>query len=139
MMASGMTMNMTALVASVPPQEEFLIYDIRGDLSSDDVLAAFSGFNVTYKFKTLSGRRFVVGDDLATFKAHMKALGEEFIRMDNIVQPRIFHITAMVPSKAWGFTSIPAYLLDRIHLEGDIVFSGPYQTKVVITPIVNIY
>nr|KAG5687229.1 hypothetical protein BaRGS_010897 [Batillaria attramentaria] len=48
------------LVESIPAQDEFLIYDIRGDLSSDDVLAAFNGFNVPYKFKTLCGRRFLI-------------------------------------------------------------------------------
>nr|KAG5713178.1 hypothetical protein BaRGS_007705 [Batillaria attramentaria] len=50
-MASVMPKELIDLVKSIPAQDEFLIYDIRGDLSSDEVLAAFSGFNVPYKFK----------------------------------------------------------------------------------------
>nr|KAG5688994.1 hypothetical protein BaRGS_005538 [Batillaria attramentaria] len=91
MMASVMPKDLVDLVQSIPPQDEFLIYDIRGDLSSDNVLAAFSGFNVPYKFKS------------------------------------------------FGFISIPAYALDRLLIEGYGVFSGPYQTSAVTTPIVNIY
>nr|KAG5687645.1 hypothetical protein BaRGS_008128 [Batillaria attramentaria] len=60
MIASVMPKELIDLVESIPPQDEFLIYDIRGELSSDDVLAAFSAFNVPYKFKTLSGRRFLI-------------------------------------------------------------------------------
>nr|KAG5699580.1 hypothetical protein BaRGS_033776 [Batillaria attramentaria] len=60
MMASAKGDKLTDLAASIQKQEEFLIYDIRGDLSSDDVLAAFSGFNVPYKFMSLSGRRFFI-------------------------------------------------------------------------------
>nr|KAG5713318.1 hypothetical protein BaRGS_007845 [Batillaria attramentaria] len=165
MMASAMPDELVDLVKSLPAQDEFLIYDIRGDLSSDDVVAAFSGFNVPYKFKMLSGRRFIVvlkkessdhtkyaslsfpgasqvdvypaelksdffkyygvdvlddtsvialpddnlyfldytileeGADLATYKAHMKALGDEYNNVDNDLKLRIFHITAMMPFK----------------------------------------
>nr|KAG5690893.1 hypothetical protein BaRGS_028925 [Batillaria attramentaria] len=60
MMAFVVPEELIDLVASIPAQDEFLIYDIRGDLSSDDVLVVFSGFKVPYKFKTLSGRRFIV-------------------------------------------------------------------------------
>nr|KAG5701887.1 hypothetical protein BaRGS_014952 [Batillaria attramentaria] len=202
MMASAMPTDLIDLVKSIPAEDEFLIYDIRGDLSSDDVVTAFSGFNVSYKFKTLSGRRFVAvlmkessdhtkyaslsfpgasqvdvypaeriddfyknigaidfkdssaialsddnlylieftvleqGDDLATFKAHWKALGEEYSNVGD--WHRIFHITAKMPVKLFGFIKMPAYILDRMLLEGDIVIDGPYQTRVVTTPIVNI-
>nr|KAG5687638.1 hypothetical protein BaRGS_008121 [Batillaria attramentaria] len=91
MVASVLPKELIDLVKSIPPQDEFLIYDIRGELSSDDVLSAFSAFNVPYKFKI------------------------------------------------WGVISFPSYAIDRVWVEGDIVFSGPYQTKVVTTPIVNIY
>nr|KAG5687637.1 hypothetical protein BaRGS_008120 [Batillaria attramentaria] len=64
MMASVMPKELIDLVKSIPPQDEFLIYDIRGDLSTDDVLAAFTAFNVPYKFKTLSGRRFLIADSI---------------------------------------------------------------------------
>nr|KAG5713220.1 hypothetical protein BaRGS_007747 [Batillaria attramentaria] len=42
MLASVMPKELIDLVKSIPAQDEFLIYDIRGDLSSEDVLAAFS-------------------------------------------------------------------------------------------------
>ncbi|KAK7500351.1 hypothetical protein BaRGS_00008258, partial [Batillaria attramentaria] len=39
------------------------------------------------------------GVDLATYKAQMKALGKEFIKSNNAMNFRIFHVTAMMPLK----------------------------------------
>ncbi|KAK7506058.1 hypothetical protein BaRGS_00002780, partial [Batillaria attramentaria] len=39
------------------------------------------------------------GANLTTFKAHMKALGEEHVNLANRVKSRIFHVTAMMPVK----------------------------------------
>ncbi|KAK7463954.1 hypothetical protein BaRGS_00038036, partial [Batillaria attramentaria] len=34
------------------------------------------------------------GVNLTTFKAHMKAMGEEYVNLANSGKPRIFHVTA---------------------------------------------
>nr|KAG5687646.1 hypothetical protein BaRGS_008129 [Batillaria attramentaria] len=116
MMASVMPKELIDLVESIPPQDEFLIYDIRGDLSSDDVLAAFSAFNVPYKFKAL-----------VFLSSPSYVIDRVIVEGDIIFSGPLF-----------SFLSVPSYVIDRVVVEGDIVFSGPYQTKVVITPIVNI-
>nr|KAG5713280.1 hypothetical protein BaRGS_007807 [Batillaria attramentaria] len=121
MMASVMPEELIDLVKSIPPQDEFLIYDIRGDLSSDDVVAAFSvlkkeSSNHT-KYASLS---FPGASQVDVYPAeHISDFWEYY--------------------EAFGFVSLPAYLIDRSHTEGFIVFSGPYQTRIVTTPIVNIY
>nr|KAG5688756.1 hypothetical protein BaRGS_019241 [Batillaria attramentaria] len=132
-MASAKGDKLTDLVASIPAQEEFLIYDIRGDLSSDDVLAAFRGFKVPYKFK-----RVIPGMVMKDSSDHKKYASLSFPGASQVDVYPAEHL-----SDYWGyfglfvFMPIRSYALDRAQLEATIVYDGPFQTNVVTTPIVN--
>ncbi|KAK7505951.1 hypothetical protein BaRGS_00002673, partial [Batillaria attramentaria] len=39
------------------------------------------------------------GANLTTFKAHLKAMAEQYVKLDNEKKDRGFHVTAMMPTK----------------------------------------
>ncbi|KAK7506054.1 hypothetical protein BaRGS_00002776, partial [Batillaria attramentaria] len=69
-------------------------YEVNGSLDDSSVMAFPDDNLYVFEYTVLEQ-----GVDLAKYKADIKALGEEYIYTENVMQPRIFHVTAMMPFK----------------------------------------